>query len=97
MTEWIKWLGELVWRIAKQPGTVKSDEKEQNFWYRLYGAITLVLGMVLGLFLVVRFPTPLSRLVVAVSSFIGVDKPLAQAYVAAAMALIVGVPLVLLR
>lgn len=92
---WIKWLGEIVWRMADWPRNVKGNEREENFWYRTYGVGSLILALAFGMWFVANYPEPISKLVSMATTYTGSDKLLAQSYIGVGLVLVVGVPIVI--
>lgn len=95
MDGWIKWLGEIVWRATRWPAGVKGDEREENYWYRMYGVGSLTCSLAFGLWWMSKQPEPLSALIAIATTYAGADKLLAQGYVGVGLILVVGIPVVM--
>ncbi|MFZ5823869.1 MAG: hypothetical protein ACOY94_06015 [Bacillota bacterium] len=94
MDGWIKWLGELVWRLSKLPADVRGDEREENFYYRLYGLLSLVGSIGVLAYGVYQQADPLSKLVADLVRYAGPDRLVVQGF-AGALGLLVVFPVII--
>lgn len=93
MDVWIRWLGEVFWRITKVAPSkehLTADPKNEEFWFRSYGVLMLVAGLAIGVWLGGRRGGFLSNLAAMASNYPGADKSFAQPYIGAVLVLMVG-------
>lgn len=94
MDVWIRWLGEVFWRITKLAPSaehLKSDPKNEEFWFRAYGVVMLITGLWAGLHFDLLRLGFITGLVTEAGNYPGADKSFVQPYVSAVVVLIVGI------
>lgn len=93
---WIKWLGELVWRLAKVPKGVQSSKDDKDFFFRAYGILTLLLSLLISFTIITKNPEPFFKAFITAFSYDGPEKLVLQGYLGVAVILIIGVPVVVI-
>lgn len=94
MDKWVLWLGELVWRIGKWPDGIRGNKSDEEFWFRLYAVLTLLLSLIAGMITLRLYLNPLSELLIMLGKYTGADKILAQGYIGAGIILLFAAPII---
>lgn len=95
MTQWIKYIGELVWRICRYPRALAPGSREENFIFRTYGVVVLAVWLFVALVLMFRGGDVVARFVVSALAYDGPEQPVVVVLMYAILA-VVGLVLLVL-